>query len=715
MLAILYLAAMTYLGDRICRSFYRFASGPHRIATSFLVGLLLSTWITYLGALAFAWTARPMVFGNLVFLAVFVLAIYKLPLRPSSEYLNPFRTRPVRFARWDWILMGAFSVFACWLMFANLGFKDGSFLIGFKAWSDFGANLSLSQSFALGHNFPTEHPFFPGQFIKYHFLFWFQAANLEVLGLNLVSAVNLLSILSLLALLILIVTFAEILFDSRVVGRIAAFLFFFSTSLSYIPFLRSQRSIREALTAIAQRTEFVSSGYPFRGEGWGVLTVAVFANQRHLISGVGILFVVLIFLIGFYKQNRLVSAATEDQRYPPKIFDSTENAAFAVAEDQGDPPKTLDSTENAAGTVTEDQCYPPKILASTENAAPWLREEFPPLWSFIFSGALIGLLPYWNSAIFMTALIVVGSFFILLPRRSYSALLIGIVLLLGLPQVILFRWGNVVRPDQSILHWGYTLGHPKLFAVVKYLGWTFGFKWLLIFIALALLSGFHRRVFLAVSSLLVVVFLFQLSPDIFNNHKLLNMWSIFASIYAAYALWRIARVKRVGLALAAVLTVLTISEGAINLFPFRNDPELVVPYKNDQLTMWLLNNTKPSDVFLTQNLLTHPIFFTGRKVFLGNTLFPWTAGYDVQAREEIYRRMFQERNPLELVRLLNRYHIAYVGIDDGVRENRAIQPLNEAVYQKYFQKVFEDTGHHYANITIYKVPVGVGIGSSFKN
>jgi hypothetical protein len=53
--------------------------------------------------------------------------------------------------------------------------------------------------------------------------------------------------------------------------------------------------------------------------------------------------------------------------------------------------------------------------------------------------------------------------------------------------------------------------------------------------------------------------------------------------------------------------------------------------------------------------------------------------------------------------LLNENKIAYVGIDDGVRNNRIIQGLNEVVYQEHFQKVFEHPGH-YDNIVIYKVP-----------
>ena len=160
------------------------------------------------------------------------------------------------------------------------------------------------------------------------------------------------------------------------------------------------------------------------------------------------------------------------------------------------------------------------------------------------------------------------------------------------------------------------------------------------------------------------------------------------------------------MASAVFLALLMVFGAIIDLFPVHNDANLVSPYENDRLTTWVLENTKTSDVFLTQTLLSHPILFAGRKIYFGNTLFAWTAGYDVGARELKYKQMFKERNPAELLRLLHENNIAYIGIDDGVRGNNLVKDnLDEAVYQQNFEKVFEDTEHRYANLTIYKVPV----------
>lgn len=669
MLAIIYLAAATYFGDCICRRFFRFISLQHRIATAFLVGLLLSTWIILLGAVALHRTSQPLIFANLIFLFLFVVVVVVTRRWPAREHEQP--SRPSGTLSWDLIWLGAFLIFASWLMFATLSFKNGQFQIAFKAWTDFGANVSLTQSFALGQNFPPEHPFFPGEFIRYHFLFWFQAGNLEYLGLNPVWSINILSVLSLMSLLVLIMTFGEMLFSSRVAGRIGAVLFFFSSSLSYLPFLRSQPGFRAAINSIIGATEFLASGYPFRGETWGALSANVFAYQRHLISGIGLLFVALIFAVERYRSRFVLGDETGAR--PSRLLDPTA-ASTTLA---------LQSEEENSGRSTT-------------------RHSKQELFTWVFAGVLLGLLPYWNSPTYLAAIAVFGCLLVLAPARIGTAVLLAAAILVGLPQVLMLRAGNTLT--YSLLNPGYTIENPTPWLVLKYLGWTFGVKWILLMVAIVFASSLQRRLLLALSSLVVIVFMFQLSMDVFNNHKLLNIWVTCVNSYAAFALWRIAKQRIAGVVLAIALAITTVFGGFVDLFPLHNDPMPAVPYRNDRLSQWLLHNIQPQDVFLSHQLLTHPILFTGRKIYLGYTLFAWTAGYNVPDREALYRQMFQESDPARLKQLLRENRIAYVAIDDGVRNNETLPDMNEWVFEQHFPRVFEDTARVYDNLVIYKVP-----------
>jgi len=70
MLALLYLALAIYLGDQLCRRCFRFISVAQRLASAVIVGVLVSSWFTYLASWMFRATARPVLWGDLCFFAV---------------------------------------------------------------------------------------------------------------------------------------------------------------------------------------------------------------------------------------------------------------------------------------------------------------------------------------------------------------------------------------------------------------------------------------------------------------------------------------------------------------------------------------------------------------------------------------------------------------------------------------------------------------------
>src|SRR3954468_16342300 len=76
MLALLYLVLAIVLGDQLCRRFFRFISVAQRCASAVLVGLLFSSWFTYLAAWIFRRTQRPLLWADLCFFAVAVFFIW---------------------------------------------------------------------------------------------------------------------------------------------------------------------------------------------------------------------------------------------------------------------------------------------------------------------------------------------------------------------------------------------------------------------------------------------------------------------------------------------------------------------------------------------------------------------------------------------------------------------------------------------------------------
>lgn len=664
------------LGDSICRRFCAFVSLPHRFAAAVFSGLLVSSWLTYLGALLFMRAAQPLLWGNLLFFILAAGAVFWLRRRaPNEESGAPLVPEAIQLNKWDWILIGIFFVAACALAFGTFNVSAGEVQIANHQWSDFGSTVSVMQSFALGHNFPTELPHYSGERIRYHFLFYFQAGNLEYLGLNPAYSNNILSVLTLVSMLVLVMTLGIVLFRSRAVGRIGAALFFFHGSLAYIPFLRAQESYGGLWDALNVLRDFLPSGYPYRGELWGVWSQVVFLNQRHLASSIGILLLVLIFVV---------------TRYQAKARLDSESNAARDEQPPGD----------AAANTAEPEIPPNADLMSG---------KFKSVVPFVFFGALLGLLPMWNSAVFTSAFAVLALLFLLFPLKKQMLALAATTGIFALPQVIFLKTGNVQPAGYSLFHWGYTIDNPTIGNVIEYLGFTFGFKWVLIAVALVFATWFQKRVLIAVTSLIGIAFCFRFSEEVLANHKFLNVWLVIANLFVAYGLCRLWKMRLLKTALpgkiaALLLTALIVAGGIIDFFPIRNGHWIKMPFEEDRLVRWVREETDPKAVFLSDRFVNHSILLAGRRLFHGHPYYAHSAGYPTHERDVIYKRMFDERDPKQLLRLLHENNISYVAIDNGVRKGGFIVNANEAVFKSNFEKVFQDTENRYGGLIIFKVP-----------
>lgn len=731
MLALIYLGLAFYLGDQFCRRFFRFVSVAHRGAAAVLVGLLFSSWFTYVLGWLFARATKPLFWADLCFFVVAIGATWILRRRarhrwgPYGEFIQP---RPPGTALWDWLILGGFLVLASWLMFATLDYKNGTLLIGNNEWSDFGPNTAIIQSFAVGHNFPTQYPHFSGETIRYHFLFYFQAGNLSYLGLNLAWSLNLLSILTQVCMLALVMALGQLLFNSRAVGRIGSALFYFHGTLSFVAFLRSQTSISAAFNSILGLKDFLPSGYPYRGELWGIWTQVVFLNQRHLASGVGILLLVLIFLVDRYRRHYAEKETATAQpaidepppapvAEPSPVPTEPSNSA-AESEAIVSPPETVLVPENitppkesfATPTPGGTGAVPSPERVGRDKGRPTRR--FPKIIilnkGFVFCGLLLGCLPFWNAMVFTSSFAILSLLFLFFPCRRQMLGLGLMTAVAAIPQLYMLRSG-VKTATRSILHWGYIVEPPTLNNVLRYIGFSFGLKWLLVLIALACLSWFHRRFFLALCSMFFVTFCLELSVETLANHKFLNLWLIIANLYVAYGLWRLWYIRPrwlipVGRLASLALALAIFVGGAIDLFPIHNSYFIQLKYGNDPLVKWIWANTKPHDVFLSDRFVNHQILLAGRRLFYGWPSFSWGTGYNTTKRDHDYRTLFESTDPYAVFRLLRENNIAYVAIDEGVRRGEFIKRPNEDVYSLNFPKVWEDKTNAYSKLVIFKVP-----------
>jgi DNA-binding beta-propeller fold protein YncE len=713
MLALIYLALAACVGDFFCRFFFQFNSVAHRWAAGILVGVLVSSWFTYLAGLAFFWTARPLLWANLIFFIAAIAVLSRPEWKGRSvkstlggAYLNQgnlYLTRPQGSSIADWMLIIGYVVLVSWMMFASFNSKAGKLQIANPEYSDFGPNTALMQSFAVGHNFPTEYPHFSGDRIRYHFLFYFQAGNLEFLGFDPAWSLNLLSITTLVAMLVIVMTLGEVLFNSRAVGRLGSLLFFFFGSLSYVPFFGKQASVRGAIQAITNVREYLPTIFPYRGELWGTWSQVTYLNQRHFASAIGILLLVLVFLVIRYRAlpaKRAAACASTNTM----VSEASGSSNVGCVSVTGNPREPADVQEPQAEVPSNAAAIKSRQEAVT-TAKPFVAALSP----FIFSGVLLGLLPMLNSAVFVAAAAILGLLLLLFSLRRQMLALAVTAGVVALPQMLYLSTGSGRAHMPKLLHWGYTIDHPTLANVAKYLGFTFGFKWFLIVLALVFATSLQRRFFLAVLSLLLVAFCFQFTIEVLANQKFIHIWVIIANLFVAFALWRLWHLRVVGTRLPGKLaaigvTLLIVPGGIIDFFPIHNTGWSEVTYKNDPLIDWLNKNTTPREIFLTDRFVNHPLLMAGRRLFYGWPYYSWGAGYDATKRDRLYVELFESRDPWKVYRLLNENGIRYVGFDGAVRQSSFIKRPNEQLYATYFPKAFEDKQNKYDSLIIYKIP-----------
>lgn len=248
-------------------------------------------------------------------------------------------------------------------------------------------------------------------------------------------------------------------------------------------------------------------------------------------------------------------------------------------------------------------------------------------------GLVIGLLPFLHGGVFIMALAVFGSIFLLFGQRKKVAYLLLIAFFVSLPQIAYLKSGQTsggIKLTPGYLVFRYLTP----FTFLRYWFLNLGLGFFLIPLGLLLSSRFAKKTFLAFCSVFMVGNLFQFGPDIATNHKFFNLWIIIGNMFIAYALYSIwKRSRRIKIFIPALILFLTLS-GVIDFFAIKNDASATVAdiQKNPDIA-WIKNNTARDAVFLNSSYLYHPANLAGRKIFLGWPYFPWSAGYDTNKRE----------------------------------------------------------------------------------
>lgn len=194
-------------------------------------------------------------------------------------------------------------LFSFWLMFATFSYSNESMLVASKAWSDFGSQIPLIRSFSFGNNFPVQYPLFPGEPIRYHFLFYLIVGLFEKTGLRIDFALNLTSSLSFFFLIAMIFLVANKFFKNKKIAIMSVIFFIFNGSLSFVEFFKNHPLSLNTFRDIANLSTFPSFG-PYDGKIVSAFwNLNIYTNQRHLALSFGL---VLLTIYIFYSKVEII-------------------------------------------------------------------------------------------------------------------------------------------------------------------------------------------------------------------------------------------------------------------------------------------------------------------------------------------------------------------------------------------------------------------------
>jgi hypothetical protein len=325
-----------------------------------------------------------------------------------------------------------------------------------------------------------------------------------------------------------------------------------------------------------------------------------------------------------------------------------------------------------------------------------LRASLKPhdLRAAVFIGLIVGLGTFWNGALMIAALLILGSAIVWSSRRADLLIACAIATTLALLEARFFiTSGKGVAPH---FQFGFIAETPSVKGLAVYFVTLLGFLVPVLAVAMILVRP-RGRWFLA-SLLVPLVFAstFAFTPDVAVNHKFVNASVRIASLFAAMlVVWMFdeGRIARAGAVVLVFLLTITGAVDMISLWNFNNEKR--THDLGDPFIAWAHARTSPHAVFASAPIYHNRAYLTGRLSYLGLPYWAESAGYDVPPRMAVLENLYQGGNSAEIRRLVEKEGIDYAVVDDSVR--KYFPRTNEAAIAAALPLVFSaGTTHVYA-------------------
>jgi hypothetical protein len=527
----------------------------------------------------------------------------------------------------DILFVAASATFSLWLMFTTLSYNyfTQKILINFKIWSDFALTIPLIRSFSFGHNWPPQYPIYPGEPIKYHFMFFYFVGLLEKMGIPLSWALNIPSALGYFTILFMLYLLGRNLFKDKRVGALAALFLCFNGTLAFLDFFRKHPV---SLNSVLNTMDFTTNSPWDTSPVLMFWHLAVYINQRHFCFALGIL-MTLIWL------------CTQHERMSPR---ARLLSALGIAVAIGTLP-----------TLHEPVCVMTAITMIIYFVIfPNLRKYL-----VIVGGA---------------SLVVMALIFALGGRIQPN-----------LDQVAKWYPGFAIHDKltlwNAIAFWWYNMGLHLILVPVGFILAPRKAKLFLLpafaIFALGFFISFSQDVF---TNHKFFNFFFILA-QMFSAFSIVKFWDWVRAKKWIY--------RDMGSYATAVVLFFLVFSGIIDFFAVKNAYMAEIPDLGaSPVANWIYNNTPPDAVFLNSGLFFHPASIAGRKIFVGPHYVTGGPGYDIYKRFAEMKTMYQSQDPKIFCPIMHSNNISYISVQDTSHDTLLNMVIPVEYFKNNFQADF---------------------------
>jgi len=200
-----------------------------------------------------------------------------------------------------------------------------------------------------------------------------------------------------------------------------------------------------------------------------------------------------------------------------------------------------------------------------------------------------------------------------------------------------------------------------------------------------------RRFYLPFVIVMLVAVLFVLSPNDYDNLKLMAVWYAATSILIARWLGRLTR-RRWSKPGVALVVLWCVASGLLAVRRGMIEHELMFTSEQVQAADFVRQHTAPRSLILTAPVFHQPVpSLAGRPIVRGVTDWLWSHGYSFEEREADVRRIYAGApDALELIRY---YKIDYVYLGEAEMSDLK---ANASFFSSHYQNIYRS-----ASIAIY--------------